>query len=251
MERAVSFGLAGLSVTDHDSLDGLPRAAAAAEAAGIRFVPGVELTAEHEGAEVHVLGYFVEARGPILEETARLRALRTGRLETMLARLDEMGVHVPKEAVLRVAGDAAPSRPHVAAAMRQLGLVDGIGAAFKRYIGDAAPGYVPKTRLSLARAVELVRDAGGAPVLAHPALSRVEFLVPVAASLGFVGVEAYHPEQRGAYSRITAEAQRAGLIVTGGSDCHGDYKERAFLGAATAPLSVVEELREAAGSAGS
>lgn len=246
MEEAASRGLVGLSVTDHDTLDALPRAEAAAREAGLLFVPGVELTAEHEGKEVHVLGYFVEPRGPIMGEMARLRGLRAARLEVMLERLAGMGLTVPREAVAEVAGGAAPGRPHLAAAMVRLGLVESVGGAFRRYLGDDCPAYVPKERLPLATAIRLVRLAGGAPVLAHPALSRVQSLVPVAASFGFVGVEAYHPEQRTAAASLAALARSAGLIVTGGSDAHGDYKENARLGSAGVDEGVVEALRRAA-----
>lgn len=253
---AVAEGLRGIALTDHDTLDGWGEAAEACERAGLRFVPGVELSTEIGDRSVHLLGYFVEpGYAPLLDECDRLRNERVRRAEAMVAKLVAMGVDITFDAVAARADGAPIGRPHIAAAMVAAGIVEDHDGAFDGYIEDGGPAYVPKHALSPADGVSLIADAGGVAVLAHPGLSTRDAPVDVdlldaLVAAGLVGVEADHaahePDVRNFWRN--AALQRS-LYVTGASDFHGTRKEFR-IGAETTSVAVVDALQERS-SAGS
>jgi predicted metal-dependent phosphoesterase TrpH len=211
-------------------------------------VPGVELSAECNGCEVHVLGYFADnARlEPVL---ADLRAQRVVRARQMLARLRRLGIAVTWEQVLAETAGAAPGRPHLARTLVTLGYAGSVSEAFERYLSPGRPAYVPRQRLAPAAAVRLVRAGGGVAVLAHPGLGVPDRLLPELLAAGLQGVEVYYPGHSPAdvchYLRWAADRR---LVVTGGSDFHGPgEREGAEVGSATVPVAVCRQLAELAG----
>ena len=229
---AVEAGLDGLALTDHDTLDGWDEAAQACRRAGLRFVPGVELSTELASRSVHLLGYFVDAGYlPLLAECDRLRNERDRRAHAMVARLAEMGADITFEAVAARAAGAPVGRPHIAAAMVDAGVVPDIDAAFDGFLEDGGPAYVPKHALEPADGVRLIVDAGGVAVLAHPGVSTRDApvdldLLDALTAAGLAGVEAdhaAHDEPTQMYWRSAAAARN--LYVTGASDFHGTRKE--------------------------
>jgi predicted metal-dependent phosphoesterase TrpH len=218
-------------------------------------VPGVELSTEERGLSVHILGYWVDPEEPMLAaEHARLRDERRLRAAGILSRLDELGAGVDPESVRRIAGTAPVGRPHIAQAMVDAGVVDSIDDAFDRYLADGGPAWVVKHAVSPEDGVRLIRRAGGAAVLAHPALHdpdpREELaLLDRLCRAGLAGVEAEHaghgPDERAYWRRVAAEHD---LLVTGSSDFHGARKE-AKMGASTTPVGIVDALRERATAA--
>jgi hypothetical protein len=253
VQMAVERGLEGIALTDHDTFGGLDEARAAADAAGIEFVPGVEFSAEYDGASLHILGYWVDpADGPVNEELRRLTDTRFRRGEMMVENLRRLGYEISFERVRQIAGDDLIARPHVAQAMVEAGIVATEKEAFDGFISDGGVAYVPKHALAPLDALRLIRAAGGACVLAHPGMWRGSGAVPdelieELAEGGMVGLEVDHPdhepEQRARY-RVTAD--RLGLVATGASDCHGArYQFR--LGVETTPRELVDELRRRAG----
>lgn len=251
---AVEAGLTGIAITDHDTLDGWEEAEQACRRAGLRFVPGVELSAEDDTASVHVLGYWVDPADQALrEECDRLRNERAHRARRIIELLDGLGVAVDPARVERIAGEAPIGRPHIAQAMLEAGHVGSIDEAFERYLADRGPAWVVKHAVTPEDAVRLIRGAGGAAVLAHPGLRAAEAaavdLIDRLLAVGLAGVEADHaghPAEAVAYWRGIA-ADR-GLLVTGSSDFHGTRKE-ARMGAATTPPAVVDALRGRADAA--
>ena len=248
---ALERGLEGLAVTDHDTSDGVGEAIAAA-AGELEIVPGLELSAEHDGASLHVLAYWVDpTHPPLVDELRRLHDTRFRRGELMVEKLQELGYDVTFERVRAIAGDDLIARPHVAQAMVEAGVVATEKDAFDRFISDDGPAYVPKHALVPLDALALIRDAGGACVLAHPGMWRgseavPEELIGAMAEGGMAGLEVDHPdhdgEQRARYRGI---ASRLGLVATGASDCHGaryDFR----LGAETTTAELVAELRRRA-----
>ena len=225
---ATERGLEGLAVTDHDTFDGIEEAHEAAGAAGLRIVPGLELSAEHDGTSLHVLGYWVDpAHGELRDELRRLHDTRFRRGEMIVEKLQALGYDISFERVRAIAGDDLIARPHIAQAMVEAGIVPTEKDAFDRYICDDGPAYVPKHALAPLDALALIRDAGGACVLAHPGMWRgseavPEELIEAMSAGGMAGLEVDHPdhddEQRARYGSIAA---RLGLIRTGASDCHG------------------------------
>jgi 3',5'-nucleoside bisphosphate phosphatase len=221
--------LAGVALTDHDTFDGLEEAAATADELGLDFVPGIEFSAEYDGASLHILGYWVDPHDPAIEaELLRLTATRFRRGEMIIEKLRELGLDISLERVLQLAGGDAIARPHIAEAMVEAGIVADEKEAFDRYISDDGLAYVPKHALPPMEALRLIEEAGGVCVLAHPGMWRGSDTVPdelieeMAAS-GMVGLEVRHPdhdeEMRAKYS---AMAERLDLVATAASDCHGE-----------------------------
>lgn len=231
VERAHGLGIRTLSVTDHDTMAGIPEAAAAAAARGMEFVSGIEITAVHEGRDVHMLGYFLDpqpaALAPFLE---RQRQDRVRRAREMSVRLAALGAPIDVEALVAGAEAAgkAVARPTVARALLAAGHVTSLQQAFDRWLADGRPAYVPRIGASPAEVVRLVTRSGGVPVLAHPGLLRRDELIPELAEAGLGGIEAYHSDHdAGAQSRYLRLAARYDLAVSGGSDFHGDDHPRA------------------------
>lgn len=229
VDLARSKDLAGLALTDHDTFEGLADAEAAAGDAGLEFVPGIEFSAEYEGASLHILGYWVDPDDPAIEaELLRLTATRLRRGEMIVEKLRELGFDIRVERVLELAGGGAIARPHIAEAMVEAGIVADEKEAFDRYISDDGLAYVPKHALHPADALRLIGGAGGICVLAHPGMWRGQDTVPdrlieEMAEGGMVGLEVFHPdhddEMRAKYAAI---AERLGLVPTSSSDCHGE-----------------------------
>jgi predicted metal-dependent phosphoesterase TrpH len=242
---ALQNGLSAIAITDHDTTEGLEEALTAAEGTGLEVVPGVELSAEHASGEAHILGYFVDCRDEALQEMLGvLRRARRERAQKMIWKLAGMGVTVSWGRVQEIAGDrSAFGRPHIAEALRERGYVDSINDAFCRYIGLDGPAYVARYKLTPAQAVEIIRAAGGLPVLAHPWRQR-DMVVRLSAC-GLVGLEAYYPRYSDEERReLVSLGEQYGLVVTGGTDFHG-YEDNGDLtvGDVAVPLDTLERLR--------
>lgn len=251
---AVRLGLEGLAITDHDTTAGFDEAFTAADATGLEIVPGTEFSAEEDASSVHVLGYWIAPGDePLQREMDRLRNERRRRAEEIVARFHALGIAVSLERVLALAGEAPIGRPHIAAAVVETGAVTTTREVFDRYLADDGPAYVPKYAVSPVRAVELIVGAGGVAVVAHPGLygarradepglgtDTIEAMVEA----GMAGVEADHPdhtdEDRAHYRDL---ARALGLVVTAGSDYHGDAKQLQ-LGQVSTPRAELEALRE-------
>jgi len=249
VRRAKVAGLAAIALTDHDTVDGLPEFLAAASAAGLTAIPGVELSVNEGDREIHLLGYLIRWEDPALRAAlARFAAERRERAAAILSSLHALGVRLPMTAVDDAAGRGTLGRPHVAAALVEAGIVGSVQEAFARYLGRGKPAYVPRTGLTAAEAIALVRTAGGIPVLAHPVRSGVLGEVPRLARVGLRGLEAYHTGQDPADTLAVCRAAEAhGLLLTGGSDCHGEMKGEPLLGRVRLPWEHVVRLFAAAG----
>ena len=244
---AADSGLSAVAISDHDAVEGLDEAAEAASAAGIDLVPGVELCAREDSVEIHLLGYFVDPSDEALLATLkRLCNGRVERLHKMADRLKELGVTVNPDEVLELAGRGSVGRLHLADYLSRKGITYSTGQAFRRYLGEGEPAYVPSPQLAVPEAISLLHGAGGVAVLAHPGVTGHDKLIPDLAKHGLDGIEAFHPRHDDAlsnfYSSIAAER---GLLVTGGSDSHG-RKNVESIGSVTVPHSCVEKLEEKA-----
>ncbi len=250
--RAAAAGITTLAITDHDTVDGVPEALEAARRfPGLYLVPGVEISADASGGEVHILGYFIDYRDPHLLEALRgLRDSRWQRARRMVARLGELGFPLSWERVQEIAGEGgALGRPHIAQALVERGYVGSFREAFTRLIGHNCPAYVERQKVRPAEAVALVRRVGGLAVLAHPLTApHPEALVAELKEAGLVGLEAYYAGFSPEESRYLASlARHYGLITTGGSDYHGLDDVGTGLGAARVPPEAVAALFSLAG----
>jgi predicted metal-dependent phosphoesterase TrpH len=249
VELAAGRDLTGIALTDHDTTEGVERARKAATATGLEVLLGCELSAEHDGGPVHVLGYGFDPAEPVFAaRRAWIRDGRVGRARRMVERLRALGADVDLDRVLELAGSGSVGRPHVARAMVEAGVVADVGSAFApEWIGTGGRAYVAKDAVGPVEAVELIRGAGGVAVLAHPSLHAGAGAVPepvirAMAAAGLDGLEVDHPDQAAAERvRLRALAGELGLEVTGASDCHGAlYGYR--LGVERTPDATVERL---------
>jgi len=248
--RAVDKRLAALAVTDHDTVEAIPRARAAAGAV-LQLVPGIEMSTAFEGADLHILGYYLDPEhGPLRERLVGFQEERRRRALAIVERLRELGLPVDLDQVLALAGPGVIGRPHVAEAMVRAGLVTDFDEAFERYLGAQAPAYVPRPAFSPAEAIRLIHAADGVSVLAHPGSQMPDSVIERLRDEGLRGIEVWHPQHGGAtVRRYQALAQRLGLLTTGGSDFHGEHRS-VDLGDLPVPISVLDPLKQAAGVSG-
>lgn len=245
-ELAAEAGCSAVALTDHDRLDGLAAAARRAHELGVRLVPGCEISCEVPKGTMHLLVYFVEdGEGPLQDELVRLQEARDTRnrhLAKVLA--EDLGLPVTLEEIEAEAGGKGVGRPHVAAVLVRKGVVGSVQEAFDRYLAKGQPGYVEKDRLYPADAMRLATSSGGVPVLAHPLSlglnpGDLDSAISELGGLGLAGLEAiygrYTPAERAGLTEIAA---RHALVVTGGSDHHGDYKPDLKVGVGKGDLDV-------------
>ncbi len=250
MRAASKAGLSAIALTDHDTFDGLPEARAEAEKIGLTLVPGCELSLDYNGLPTHVLALFVDERpGHVTRDLSRVRAARTRRNEAMLEKLRSVGVRLDPEDVRRRAGGVV-GRPHMAQAMLDAGVVRSFEEAFTRFLGAGGLAYVPKAKLTPVEAIRSIHADHGLAVLAHPYLlsrqpERIRAILEDLTGLGLDGVEAYYTEHSEQYTELIADlAAELGLLVSGGSDFHGDVKPSVALGRGRGGLFVRGELLE-------
>jgi 3',5'-nucleoside bisphosphate phosphatase len=250
VRAAARRGVRVLAVTDHDSTEGLGEAfAAAAQHAPLTIVPGLEINCDVPGAEVHVLGYYVEHEAAWFQDFLRnQRAERTARVHRLAARLAELGMPIDPAEVFAIVKEGSPGRPHVAQVMVNRGYVKSVREAFDKYLHANGPANVPRHRLTPADAVRVIRRAGGVPVFAHPGLADRDALVPELVDAGLMGIECWYAEHSATQTAHYRELCRQhGLVATGGSDYHGEASGRTNpLGHPPVAMSVWEELKDAA-----
>ncbi len=252
---AVSRGLSHIALTDHDTLEGLEEARAAAGAHEIDLIPGTELSLDFDGG-MHLIVLWLEpGPGPLQDRLAGLQEGRNLRNEAIVANLIGLGMPLTVEEVIEEAGGGSVGRPHIAAVMMAKGYVGSIAEAFDLWLAAGKPGYATRPRLLPEQAIELAVGSGAVPVLAHPHTLGINRAAEMAALLdrlrdaGLVGIEAYcaayHRHEREGYADL---ARRFGLVASGGSDYHGSYKPGLELGIGYGDLvvedTVVERLRE-------
>jgi len=245
--RGAQAGLAAMALTDHDTVEGCARMAGACRTLGIEFITGTELTAEFEGHEVHLLGYFIDTQQPrLLDEIKKFQAVRQERVLEMVSRINKLGLPLRAETVFALANCQSPGRPHVGRALVQEGFCATLEAAFERFLKKGRPAWVPKYKISAADAMELIHQAGGLAVMAHPGLNHCDHIIPQLARDGLDGLECFHSKHSGTQSRYyLALAGSLHLAVTGGSDCHGFSKGKPLIGGVKLPLAYLEKLKEA------
>ncbi|QHT61843.1 PHP domain-containing protein [Paenibacillus lycopersici] len=252
---AKAKGLSAIAITDHDTVDGIDEAMEAGERHGIEVVPGVEISTVADGIDIHILGYYVNWRDPDWrEKLKRLITLREQRNDMILAKLNELGMaitleDVEEEARLQGKDSGSMGRPHIAAVLIKKGHVGTMQEAFDRYLAQGAAAYANPPRLHPFEALDWIREAGGTSVIAHPGLYGNDELVRAIIAQGAQGIEVFHSDHDEAaearYARLAAEH---GLIVTGGSDFHGERQGVIFhgdIGSRTVDAAVLNQLNPA------
>jgi predicted metal-dependent phosphoesterase TrpH len=242
--EALRLGLKTIAIADHDHVAATAAAQEAAEGR-LLVLPAVEISTELDDTEVHILGYMMDCTNSILlQMLSRVRESWEHRAQEMVRLLRELGAPIQYEQVQRLSGGGSVGRPHVARALVECGMVGSQGEAFRLYLRRGRPAYVPRYKFTPTEAVDLVRQAGGAAILAHPGLCRDQAIVNRVLALGIDGLEAYHTNHTaGETKRYLEMAARHGLLVTGGSDSHGpEGPIPVKIGSVSVPGTVAEEL---------
>lgn len=247
IREAAGRGLVYIALADHDSVDGIAAAKAAAQnLPHLTVIPGIEISTDIPQGEVHILGYFIDYTNPqLLAKLEDFKKSRLRRAQAMVAKLEGLGVHIAWQRVLELAGTSTIGRPHIAQAMLEKGCVPSFKAAFDEYLGHGKPAYVEREKMLPAEAVAIIVKARGLPVLAHPLTSEdPEGLILELKPAGLVGLEAYYSDYTAEeVEGLVALAQKHDLIATGGSDFHGiEPDEETAIGGADVPLEAAERL---------
>ena len=225
IQLVVKQGLKTVSITDHDSTEGLAEAyEAAKEFPDLRIIPGIEMSADLPGNEVHVLGYFLDYHDVEFQATlTEFRRGRVDRAQIMVEKLDALGMHVEWEQVQRFAGDGSVGRPHIALALVEAGYFEEPKEAFEEYLGNDGLAYYDRPKLNPIESVEMIKRVGGVPVLAHPTfMNDMESGIIELMKVGLVGMEVYYAQYDDDTVRHLARlAKEYDLIPCGGSDYHG------------------------------
>jgi len=251
VQSAAELGLSAIALTDHDNLNGIARARAAAGSAGIEVISGTELSVAWNGGPMHLLVYFLEPeRGPLQDRLQEIQESRSNRNERMVDRLNELGMEISYEEVSIEAGGTGMGRPHFAAVLVRKGHAESISHAFDLYLAAGRSAYLPRARLEAIEAIELATRSGAVTSIAHPHTLGVPdegywkaFEHLVGAGLG--GIEAYYGEYSPEFrAHLAHVCSGLGIVATGGSDYHGSYKPNLRIGIGKGDLVVPDQALE-------
>ncbi|MEE2615225.1 MAG: PHP domain-containing protein [Verrucomicrobiota bacterium] len=243
---ASEMNLSAISLTDHDTIEGCSHLAEHCKKKGIEFISGTELSVDIEGNEMHLLGYFLDINNQrLIEETTQYQQNRINRIIELVAQLNKMGVDLQAEQVFNLAKCKAPGRPHLARALVKHGFCRSSNEAFSRFLRKGSPAWVPKTNANYRDAIELIHQAGGLAVMAHPGLNKIDNLIPNLVEAGLDGLECWHTRHpKSTTKRYREMATRLGLLVTGGSDCHGAEQGHPAIGTKQVPYDILEKMKQ-------
>jgi hypothetical protein len=245
--QAHKAGLSAIAVVDHDSVLGIEPTIEAGKKKDIEVLPGVELSTEYQGLEIHILGYLIDYKNEdLLEKLDFLKKNRIERMYKMLDKLNGLGMKLKPETVFDIARYGTVGRMHLARTMVKEGLVNSTFEAFKKYIGDKGPGYVLNFKLSPRECIDLIKSCGGIAVLAHPYIINRDEFIPRFVEFGLQGLEVYYSEHSQSMVNFYLDlAKKFNLLVTGGSDFHGQVKPDVKMGDIKIPYELVEKLKDA------
>ena len=250
--EAKKKGLTAFALTDHDTVDGIDEAMAAAKGSGVTVIPGIELSTEYEGKDIHIVGLFIDKEQPAfrdkIQEFVDSRILRN---QKMCQKLTEAGCPLTYEELVQEFPGSVITRAHYAQILLKKGYTKSLKEAFERYIGDRGPCFIPREKITPEDGVKLILSAKGIPVLAHPLLygmgkDRLQILVDLLKAVGLEAIEAvyctYSPSEE---AQMRELAKKNGLLISGGSDFHGTAKPGLEMGTGYGKLYVSGEILDA------
>lgn len=246
---AIEKGLTAFALTDHDTIDGLDEAMEAAKGKDIEVIPGIEFSTEYEGKDIHIVGLYIDYKGEAF--TKQIQAFVDSRIERnkkMCQNLKNAGIDISYEKLIAAFPDSVITRAHYAKYLLDIGAVKSMPDAFDKYLGDHTRYFVPREKVTPMQAVQLILDAGGIPVLAHPTLyhmsdKRLELLLYRLKEAGLVAMECIYSTYSASETRhMKALADKYGLLPSGGSDFHGTTKPKLDLAVGYGSLVIPEEI---------
>lgn len=236
-----------IAITDHDTIDGILPTIDCARQYDIEIISGIELSAQIQGKDVHILGYFFDINNEkLLKHIKHFQQVRLERMKEMINKLQSFDIPITYEDVLEQTSAKSLGRPHLAQILVSKKVVPSLGKAFDKYLAEGAKAYVPKFQQSPHDAIDLIHQAGGLAVLAHPMITKIDQHINELAEIGLDGIEVFYPNcstaVQSSYEKI---ADKYGLLKTGGSDAHGDAKKHTYIGKQTIDYVYVEHMKEA------
>ncbi len=238
-------GIQTISITDHDTVDGIEAAILSGKKNKIDVIPGVELSAEYNGSEIHILGYFIDYKDVYFcNQLKSFRDHRINRIFEIVDKLQDLNVQIDAKNIFDIVGNGSPGRLHVAEELYQSGYTKNIYDSFYTYLGNNKPAYVKKQTLDCKKTIELIVGAGGVPVLAHPYKMNNDAIISDLVDIGLQGIEVYYPSNEPVRAKYKMLADKYGMVVTGGSDYHGRRRPDVCVGTMTIGMELVEKLKE-------
>lgn len=258
VKHARAEGLSAIAICDHDTVAGVREGMDQGKVQGIEVIPGVELSIEFplpSGGHMHILGLFIDPESPgLLHGLDWLRQNREARTPKVLKILNENDVHITEEDVKQEAGDGSVGRPHIARVLMNKRYVTSIQEAFDRYLKKGAVAYVPKEKFPIEKGISMIREADGIPILSHPVhlgldVEELASLIPKLKEHGLMGIEAYYPDHTPDNTALFLSlAKEHDLLVSGGTDFHGENKPKISIGVGFGnmdiPYTLVERMKE-------
>ncbi len=251
VEYAAEKNLSALAITDHDVTEGIEEAEYYGNKLGIEIIPGIEVSTEYEGSEIHIVGLFIDRynfnMNNLLED---MRVKRVERNKQIAQRLQQLGLNVNYEDIVKTAKGSIITRAHIARAILEKGYISSIAEAFDRYIGTGKPAYIKRQVFSWQQTIDMIKLAGGVPIMAHPLIyklskSRLEAVVSDMAKYGLKGIEAYYSTHSPSDTKyIKSIAYKNNLKLSGGSDFHGKNKPKLDLATGYGKLDVPNDILE-------
>lgn len=246
---AVEKGLSSIALTDHDTIDGIDEALAAAKNLSIEVIPGIEYSTEYQNRDVHIVGLFIDYKSPAFQNyLTKFMQSRTDRNHKLCANLQNAGIDITYEALLAQFPDSVITRAHYAAYLLENGYVKSRNEAFDRYLGDHTPYFVHREKITPEEVITVTRQAGGIPILAHPTLyklgkEQLDILVSTLKENGLMGIECLYSTYTAQDERnIKALAKKYDLLASGGSDFHGAAKPGLDLGTGYGKLQIPDTI---------
>lgn len=253
VQEAQGLGLTAIALTDHDTIDGVPEFMEAGKKYGVITVPGVEISVDTKmpnNGHMHMLGLFIDPAAKELKETLDyLRTERNLRAERIIQKLNELGVNITMPELLAEAGEGSIGRPHVAKILLRKGVVTSIQEAFDVYLAKGQPAYMDKVKLGEKDAIDMILNAGGLAILAHPHLMKYDTFgearekILELRTMGLDGFEVYYSGMPQEYtSELLKLAMEYNFVISGGSDYHGANKEDIKMGSGRGDLHISDEV---------
>ncbi len=246
VQFAKNIDLEAISITDHDSVDGIQPALDAGKKYGIKVIPGIEISANHYGKDLHILGYFFDYKNPVIQDYGkRIRLYRENRARNILKKLKTCGIDIPYELVEMKSNGGVIGRPHIADILIEEGHAYSFREAFDKYLGEAGKAFEPKTLVNPREAIDMVHQAGGIACIAHPGVDVPDEIIMHLIKMGLDGIEVFHPKHIDAEIRHFENfAKHHNLVITGGSDCHGPRTFDVTIGAYKVPAVYLTEMEK-------
>jgi predicted metal-dependent phosphoesterase TrpH len=246
-QNAKIAGASAVAITDHDTIDAVDEALYFEKKYQIEFIPGVELSAIHNEREVHIIGLYINWKdNEFLERLTKFQKVRVERAKKIIKKLKDHGIKIKFEELYEITDNMNNAgRLHIARLLSEKNIVKSVKEAFDKFLGEGRPAYVEKERITVKDAINIIKKIGGVAILAHPSHLETDEIILKWKEQGLDGLEAYHPDQPYLISAKYIDFARENkLLISGGSDCHGNQRDYGRIGDIKLPYEYLEDIRD-------